>query len=270
MRYVIAIPTFRRSKVIKGKTLKILKDIPKKNKYIFIVEDEINDYEYLKDEVNIVIGVEGLCNQRKFIKNYFNEEQYIINMDDNIDGLYEVINEKRLCEYNNLEELFKRGYDLMKQNGLKIWGLYPVFNPYYMYKNDEYSMDFKYIMGGIYGEINDTNLEVTNSIKEDYERTFLHYDKYDGMIRFNRITCKRRLNYKGMVDEEREVVEKLLGEYPKYINKIFYRKSKKRWDIKLWKVPKEVKDDNICGGWESLKKYNIPIRELRNNICNSI
>ena len=69
-----AIPSYNRVDILKSNTIAMLEHykIPKKQIYIFVVEEEYQQYkDALPDYKNIIIGVKGLYNQRNFITNYF-------------------------------------------------------------------------------------------------------------------------------------------------------------------------------------------------------
>ena len=92
--YKIVVPTFKRYDTFKNKTFKLLLDykIPAKNIYIFVANNEEKKlYEKVLDKSKynkIVVGKKGLRNQRNFISDYFNENDYLIQLDDDLDGLY--------------------------------------------------------------------------------------------------------------------------------------------------------------------------------------
>ena len=77
MDYIVAIPSYNRSKSIIDNTLHTLlsKKVPAKKIYIFVANsDEYNEYKkVIPKEMyhKIVIGIIGLRNQRNFITDYF-------------------------------------------------------------------------------------------------------------------------------------------------------------------------------------------------------
>ena len=79
MCYKIVIPSYKREKIIKQKTLALLERhyIDKKNIYIFVEEDELEIYkkELITDsnQYNIIKGAKGIGKQREAISDYFNE-----------------------------------------------------------------------------------------------------------------------------------------------------------------------------------------------------
>lgn len=95
MKFIVAIPSFKRSETISQKTLKVLKKykFPIKRIYIFVANQEEKEI-YSKalntsstQHYNIVVGKLGLANQRNFIRNYFPEKAQILSMDDDIEEI---------------------------------------------------------------------------------------------------------------------------------------------------------------------------------------
>lgn len=191
MNYVIAIPTYNRVKEIIKKTLKTLEEgrIDKNNIYLFVSDK--SQYDLYEQNVpknlykEIVIGKKGITNQRIFISQYFNEGQYVISMDDDIEQL-EILKEEKLIKLTDLNEFFLNSYKIMKNENLFIWGIYPVRNPFFMY--NKITTDLRFIIGVTFGYIVRHNKKLKMSIKsetkEDYEQSILYYLMDGGVIRF--------------------------------------------------------------------------------------
>jgi len=94
MDYVIAIPSTRRTDVINKKTLCMLRayGIDMSRVYVFVAEDEIQDYKvkFYRMPINLIQGGKGIKAQREAISNYFDEGQTILSLDDDISMLYEL------------------------------------------------------------------------------------------------------------------------------------------------------------------------------------
>lgn len=89
MNYKIAIPSYNRPQGLLKKTLKYLnsKNIPHDKIYIFVNnQNQFNFYRiYIPEDINIVItNQNGLVSSRNFIEEYFNLNDFIICMDDDI------------------------------------------------------------------------------------------------------------------------------------------------------------------------------------------
>ena len=87
---IVAIPTFRRANLIAGLTLKFLREsnYPPYLIRLFVAsEEEKQLYESTVPRLlyyDIVVGVQGLKEQRNFITNYFAEDEIVLHMDDDI------------------------------------------------------------------------------------------------------------------------------------------------------------------------------------------
>ncbi len=92
MKYRIVIPSYKRAETIRKKTLNYLIDICNISTKIIDVfvanEKEYEDYKYLeKLGINIVVGVRLLHKQRNYIQQYYDEGEFIMQFDDDIDAL---------------------------------------------------------------------------------------------------------------------------------------------------------------------------------------
>lgn len=248
MNYVIAIPSYNRSDIISNKTLKTLYEGNIINNKIYIFVANQREYSLYKQNVipqlynKIVIGKKGITNQRNFIANYFPEGQYVISMDDDIESL-EMLKGDKLVKLKNINDFFIEAYKLLKKNNLYIWGIYPVRNPFFMYKETTY--DLRFIIGVLFGFItrHTKKLKMNNhaETKEDYEQTMLYFQMDGGIIRFNNVTAKTKFNSEGGLGTDRYERNKLAAEYlyKKYpdIITVFQRKNK-MFEVKLKRLPR--------------------------------
>jgi len=207
--YVIAIPSYKRSNLLNRTTLKLLNDykISPKIIYIFVAnESEYNIYDAIleKGRYNkIIVGVQGMGAIRNFITDYFPEGKMIFFMDDDIRGIVRFPDKKRIETVDDLNSKIKDGFSRLKQSGLGLFGFYPVDNPYFMLK-DEIRLGLSYIVGCMYGVINDRSLKVSLDDKEDYERSILSYLKYGSNLRYNWIApTTNYYSEKGGMQEDR-------------------------------------------------------------------
>jgi hypothetical protein len=212
MEYIIAIPSYKRAELCNNKTLKMLKDnniLPirghpadpdpdpdhKRNCIIVFVanEDEYTEYETKLNKSlynEIIIGVKGLVQQRQFIMNHYPINKNIVFFDDDIESVDLSLG----TTSGELDLFLKFAFEKTKELGGYIWGVYPVFNPFFRKQREEISTCLNYIVGGFYGIINRTennNLSLTltleNSQKEDVERSIRYFIKDGIVVRFNKI-----------------------------------------------------------------------------------
>jgi len=247
VNYVVAIPTYNRYDVLEHKTLKTLMEggVSKNRIYLFVANQE--QYRFYEEAIPksmykaIVIGKKGITNQRIFIANYFDEGQYVISMDDDVEE-FQMLRGDKLVKLGNVAGFFENAYKLLKTNKLYIWGIYPVRNPFFMY--NEITMDLRFLIGVTFGFITRHDRRLRPSInaetKEDYEQTILYYKMDGGVLRFNNITTKTKFNAPGGLGTDRyernkSAAEYLFKTYPDIIT-VFQRKNG-TYEVKLKKLP---------------------------------
>jgi hypothetical protein len=240
--YIITIPTYKRYNELNKKTLSTLSryNIPSKKIYIFVASDE-EKIEYEKnisaDDYNeMVVGFLGITNQRNFITNYFPDDTYIISMDDDIEKIL-----KLGKDIDSFEELIQSGYDLMKKNQCDTWGIYPVNNVFFIKNQKEYTYNFKFIIGCLYGFINNKKYVLNNECecKEDYERSLLSYMNCGAIMRCNHVSVKSKFYAVGGLGKNRDEsniksVEYLVTTYPLYFSRKFRKNG--REEIRIRKI----------------------------------
>jgi len=238
--YKVAIPSYKRSEPLLTKTLPTLikGKVKSSNIFIFVAdkeEKEIYEKAIPKHMYNkIVIGVPGITKQRIFIKNYFKEGDYVVSIDDDVEGLFKLKGEK-LAKIHNIDAFFKHAYKMLKREKLFLWGIYPVMNPFFMKGKKKISTSLKFIIGVLHGYIvrKDKKLDPSTQIrsKSDYEQSILFYKKDGGVLRFNDVGAKTKFLAKGGLGEidKRFELNKQSGEYlqktyPDLVT-IFHRKN---------------------------------------------
>jgi hypothetical protein len=210
--YVVAIPSYKRPETLRDRTMKVLQKykIDPRKIHIFVAdkqqkkiyEEAISNKSYNK----IIIGKPGIKNIRNFMPKYFPQGKHIFYMDDDIYGVNECKNknninnrkDNKLVHLRSLKDLIKKGFKMSEDTGLTNWGVYPVFNPFFMKPttrnvNDYVGTKLGYVIGFMTGVINDKKSEIrTIDDKEDYERSIKYYLKDGGLLRFNNVTCETK------------------------------------------------------------------------------
>ena len=235
--YVVSIPSYNRPEAIVKKSLQTLADghVPNNLVHIFVAnKTEEKRYKTMVPKKlygKIIIGKIGITEQRKFIIKYYPENQNIVSIDDDVEGLFRKKNDKELVKVNNIHKFFNDAFTTIKKENLYIWGIYPVHNPFFMKKS--ISTDLKFIIGTLYGFINrkTKTIQPSSTIKEkeDYEQSILYFIKDGGVVRFNDITIKAKKHSPGglgitdgRLDANRIAAKYLKKTYPGYVN-LFYR-----------------------------------------------
>jgi hypothetical protein len=236
MNYRIAIPSYKRPKIIKEKTLNYLTNICGINPEVIDVfvanESEFEKYKYLlNNKVNVIIGVLTINKQRKFIRNHYNEGSLVIQMDDDIDYLT-IKKAKKTVIFDKLDKMIKIGFNECHKSHTKIFGINPTNNHFFM--SSKISTNLKLINGGFFGQIIDKDkyLDIFVEEKDDYETTIRYFLKFNKVVRLNMFSLKTTY-YKGeggMVDnrtkeEQHKSALYLCKKYPDYIKINPHRKS---------------------------------------------
>ena len=246
INYKIAIPSYKRANTLLTKTLRVLQSykIDPKKIHIFVAnQDEKDEYEKVIPKsayAKIIIGKAGIKNIRNFMANYFKEDEPIFYIDDDIYGIYECINPKMnagkpyhkrnniLRKLPDLKALLDKGFAMAKEKKLNNWGIYPVYNPYFMKPTHPTKIEFytttglRYIEGGFTGVFNKKKNEIrTLDDKEDYERSIKYYLADGGVLRFNNITVETKcykekggMQVKRTKKRIRKSAETLVKRYP--------------------------------------------------------
>tara|TARA_R100000808_G_scaffold11811_2_gene30021 strand:- start:1932 stop:2711 length:780 start_codon:yes stop_codon:yes gene_type:complete len=246
VNYQIAIPSYKREKTIKEKTLPLLEkhNIDPKKIKIFVASqiEKLKYKESLKNtpyENNIVQGVPTIGMQRNFIENYYPEGEKLVMFDDDIDGVF-VKNQDDLDPIQDLENNFIiKGFELCLEKKSNIFGLYAAANAYFM-KHRIYEK-LCYIPGGVFGIIveHDPFLHRITNHGEDYEYSIRQYIKNGILIRFDDITIKSKFfREEGGLQTIRtkeyiyKSIKKIQDTFPEYC-KMYIRKSSGNAELRL-------------------------------------
>lgn len=189
LEYKIAIPSYKRAETIGKKTLAYLKEcnILMENVYVFVADaDEFEAYKHHQAlGLNVVIGTHTLCGQRNFISRFFRTDDKVVCIDDDIEGIYIKLSDKKFEKTFDLDTCIKLGFTECIKSNTKLWGINAVLNALFM--KDSVSDNLKYIVGCFWGYIVDKSpeLAITLEDKEDFERTLLFYHKFNAVVRLN-------------------------------------------------------------------------------------
>jgi len=241
----IAIPSYKRSATIGKKTLQTLRTegFIASDINIFVANQEEADI-YKRDVDtslynDIVVGVETLVAQRKFINNFYPDNTYLVCMDDDI----RAFKKKRDC---HLPTLFLKAFFYCEQNVIPMWGIYPTDNDRFM--KDCWSEGLFNICGICYGSLA-RHIQSDIEFKDDWYRSLAGFKEYGKLLRIDFLAPKTTYwagkggyNVYRTFDKEKEVAEKLLELFPEFIDRV-YTKHNGHPDIKLKRLPRVCQMD---------------------------
>ena len=254
MNYIVCIPSYKRSKVCNDKTLTTLKNhnITKNKIYVFVA-NKTEEKQYLQDlDKNLydklIVGKKGLVQQREFIMNWCKEGERIVFFDDDIAKID--LSMSNTFKSHSLDFFFKTAFDQCVKNKAFIWGVYPVFNPFFRKARPELSLDLRYIVGAFYGIINRPKLNAIkltitkkNGQKEDVERTLRYFQHDQVVLRFDKIGFETKYygkegglgTFEARLKPMEEATKKLIEKYPNYGSMM--KKKTGMTEFKFKKIP---------------------------------
>jgi hypothetical protein len=201
----VAIPSYKRADQINLKTLETLRrgGVAKDDISIFVVPEELEIYQTSCPGYQIIPGVLGLVQQRKFIQDYFALDTYIVFLDDDITDICCVTSSTQKKSVEDLPGLFQEMMATMKSTDSKICGIYPCDNYKFSFANPKITTDFRYLVGAAYivRNLREIDLSTIDSL-EDRERTVLYWLKYKRVLRFNHVIIKTKYFGKGGIEAD--------------------------------------------------------------------
>jgi len=235
----IVIPSYQRSSSINNKSLKTLFDAGYQAEEIDLFVANKQEYDKYKGvvhpNINIIIGVKGLIEIRKFIFDYYDQGQKLLFLDDDIEKIKILtVNDDKetLKDLKDLKSIVWMGFQLCEDHSLKLWGLFTCCNPRFMNNSPEIiSTDYKFIIGNFFGCINCKEMNELNVLDiDDFERSIRSYELYGGSVRFNHLAAKTKfLKNEGGAQQDNRIerihssIDILMEKYPK----MMYVKKKK-------------------------------------------
>jgi hypothetical protein len=195
MSYVICIPSYKRAQICNEKTLAMLKKnhIPKSLINVYVAnQEEYDEYKKILDPSlynRLIIGKKGIVPQRKFISDSFPKGKCIVSFDDDVKSV-----DLSMSGYKTLDAFFKDAFAECKKQKAFVWGVYPVFNPFFRKGQQKISTCLNYIVAAFYGYVNrpglkaiETNLTKENGQKEDVEMSIRYFINDGIVLRFNKV-----------------------------------------------------------------------------------
>jgi hypothetical protein len=232
--YVVCIPSYKRAQLCNEKTLSTLNKmkIPSNKIYVYVAnKEEEEEYKTVLDTKlynKLVVGKKGLVPQRQFIMEQWPEGKHIVFFDDDVASI-----DLKMSKFKSksLDYFFKDAFAECKKQGSYIWGVYPVFNPFFRQAREEISNCLNYIVGAFYGiinrpKLNSIKLTLTkeNGQKEDVERTIKYFIEDGIVLRFNKVGFVTKYygkegglgTFEARLKPMLEASQKLKKEFPEY------------------------------------------------------
>jgi hypothetical protein len=197
MTWQVAIPSYKRPTGLKKHTLHTLREggVPADRIRVFVAsQEERDEYESALDfgtYREIVVAAKGLHCARNFINRFYPDGSLLVEVDDDVRGVFSAASEKELSLVPDLGALFTDLFKKASACGARLWGMYPVCNPMWMHGAAPTSA-LKPIIGTLFGRVVDHSLpDILLEIKEDFERTLLYWEKDRAVYRINDVSPRQ-------------------------------------------------------------------------------
>jgi len=232
--YQIAVPSYKRPTRLITETLTTLKrgDADFNRVTVFVADtNEKHLYETALEavglKIKVVVSQPGLINSRIWYNlNYYKPGTRILNLDDDIAGLY-IKNNNALEKYTqSLDRLVSKGFQVCQNTGARLWGINPVANG--MFMKSTITVGLRYICGIFHGSYaGDLALcgddRTRQSSGEDFETTLRSYKLYKGVVRLDGYAPKTKYFAEGGIMAELGGKQERAKDHEKQLQQIVNR-----------------------------------------------
>jgi hypothetical protein len=190
MEWRVAIPSYKRARVLCDRTLALLRRhaIPPEKIHIFVANEQ-EEQEYLQmlppEACHIHVAEVGMAAVRNAITAHFPVGARLFCLDDDVKDLVE-LRKGKLEPIQDLAAFIEAGFEEAARRGVRLWGVYPVNNAYFM--REAHTTHLTYIVGCAWGIVNPGPiLQCTVDDKEDFQRSLCMYLLDGGVLRLNHV-----------------------------------------------------------------------------------
>ena len=185
--------------------------------------------------MNVITSkIKGIGFTHNEITKYFKENQFIVEIDDDLKELKDNLKRPILSFTKTIDDIINR----MKQENINYSGIYQCNNAMFMSQQKEHTYDLRYMLGLLRIRCIKKDIILETNYSEDFESCILHYIR-DGKILKNNWICGITSNYMPggcdgagrNIETEKKDKEFLADKYPTYCS-LFQRKNG-RFDLRL-------------------------------------
>ncbi len=225
--YRVVIASYRRATLLTEKTMAMLSRHsidPSRVSVIVANEEERISYSSTlpaKSYSELLVAVPGRRECRNWVREHFEDGELLWCLDDDVKELWQRVGDKEKRPVPDLHDFVVDAFRTAQQEGLGLWGIYPVMNPFFM--QDGYSKDLRLIVGHCFGVENRRGAAFALGVgeKEDYERAIQYYLADGGVLRFNGVASETKcydvpggMDAPDRKERQEEAVRYLLEKYP--------------------------------------------------------
>ena len=246
MSFEVAIPSHDRVQRLNRQTLRTLADggVSRDRITVFVDEPELHIYKADLDPGlygNLEPGGRLMREQYAAMEANYPDGTRLLCIDDDIKGIRQRVDPQNTIEMTDVNGLVQLLFGIAHDNGTRLWGLYPINNPFFMRPRTNVGLHF--LIGQVYGMVVDhaEELRVRFPAKTDYERT-LRWFRHDGAVtRFDFLAADSHMLAPGglraadrpdRTANNELAVDALLEEFPQFV-RVKARPSKLGREIRL-------------------------------------
>lgn len=196
MTYHVAIPSRARADTLARCTLPtvLLRGVPADRVTVWVTAAEVDDYKPLEEEWGIAVrdhgAPPGVRNARNAMVRQYPVGTRLVQMDDDLRDVKYRVDSKTLEQVTDVDALIQGAFEMTVQQGVNMWGIYPVENPYFM--KPRTFLGLSYIIASFYGftVTGESEELVVTDDKEDYERSVRYFIRDGAVARMENVTVK--------------------------------------------------------------------------------
>lgn len=236
MEFSIAIPSYKRKALFEKNTYALLKQYGLLHlATVFINTEDEAEYTQLPGVSVVVRDCKTLTERRDFIYSYYLEGHHIFQMDDDISKIIDLTRQP----VPSLKDVIERGFRVALEEGCRLWGIYPVANPFFM--KEGHRTTLSYIPGVMFGLIKKGDTIIPPEGKCDFYTSCWYYKQDGKVVRLQDISPianyytapgGRLAISNGRMNEEKEGAEKVVKDFPDWAT-LYIRKRTGNPEIRL-------------------------------------
>lgn len=196
MTYRVAIPSRARADTLARCTLPtvLLRGVPADRVTVWVTAAEVDDYAHLEGDWGVSVrdhgAPPGIRNARNAMVRQYPAGTRLVQMDDDLRDIRYRVDSKTLEQVTDVDGLIRNAFEMTAREGVGMWGLYPVENPYFMKPRTFLGLSF--IIASFYGFTVTGGHEelVLTDDKEDYERSVRYFLRDGAVARLENVVVK--------------------------------------------------------------------------------
>lgn len=248
----IVIPTYHRVDTFVKRTYnRIIRKYGLEKYVTLLIQDDADEIEYRKacPQLGVLRTPPGLLNTMNYVVSTFPEGERVVCMHDDLTRIFSVDAAGKRHNLDSLEIRIIGMFDQLEAAGCSLGGVYPANMPLSMMKQAESSVGLYFVHDPLHFLINrklEVRAEGLLADKQDFVRTFIHFERDGRVMRWNWLGIGTSYNSKdstyGARSPERELesAELVASKYTDYVKAVKVHKNGST-SLSLHRIPPVIK-----------------------------